>query len=413
MEPMTKGAELNKNSEMLLREILANAVEVIPEHGIEQKLAVAEQEGRQLRVKMGFDPTSPDLHLGHAVSMLQLRKFQEMGHLPVIIVGDFTGMIGDPTGRDQSRPVVSTETLKHNAETYIAQLGKVLDISEGMIEVRPNSEWHGKMVLEDAVRLLAKGSLAKTISRKDFQNRLKDGSRIGLHEIIYPLIMGYDSVAVKADIELGGTDQLYGFQAARMLQPDYEQDAQTAVMMPLLTGLDGTKKMSKSLGNHVGLTDVPNDMYGKLMSIPDKLIEEYLRLASTLSVDEVNQLVSSIKEGSNPMEVKKELARNIVATYHDAGAARAAADYFERQFSKRGDAITYEPVAVKPVNNILNLIIAINECSASAARRLIQQGAVQINGKKITDIDYELGSVEGLKVKTGKRKYYKVSMRER
>ena len=394
----------------LVSGLLENAQIVIPEDGVFEKLKSAEEEGKQLRIKMGFDPTSPDLHLGHAVSMRQVKRFQDLGHLPVIIIGDFTGLIGDPSGRSESRPLAGKEELEQNAQSYIEQLGKVVDINN--IEVHRNSEWLSGMNLEELIQLLAQGTLSQVISRDDFRKRLDSGSPIALHEIIYPYIQGADSVAVSADIEIGGVDQLYGFQAARMLQGKRGDDPEAAVLMPLLRGLDGVKKMSKSLGNYVGLDDEPRDMFGKLMSIPDTLIEEYLRLASGFNGEEIEAILNDIKLGANPMGVKLSLARNITETYHDEEKANDAQEYFAKQFQNRtAEELEYQLATIpETVRSVVDLIVAIDpSTSKSQARRLIEQGGITIDGNRISDIEASIDSPDGLKVKLGKRRFFQTT----
>ncbi len=398
----------------LLQEITTNAQILIPENGIEQKVRVAEEEGRQLRVKMGFDPTSPDLHLGHAVSMMQLRRFQRLGHLPVVIIGDFTGRIGDPSGRNKSRPTVEAEVLEENARTYLGQLGKILDTSA--IEVHRNSEWLDRMSVSDLIKVLAQGSLAQTISRDDFRKRLDDQSPIGLHEIIYPYLQGTDSVEVKADIEVGGVDQLYAFQAARTLQQHSEEGPEALVLMPLLRGLDGTKKMSKTLGNYIGLTDQPRDMFGKVMSIPDLLLEEYLRLASNFTTAEIEERLEGLQDGTaNPMEVKMDLAANITELYHDEEAAQEAQDYFNKQFRSNKEAEkAFETADVSGTSQgVVDLLVEIGAAkSKSEARRLIKQGGVRVNGEKISEEEHEVVDLAGAKLQVGKRRFYSLQIPE-
>lgn len=399
----------------LVKEITTNAQILIPENGVEQKLRIAEDEGRPLRVKMGFDPTSPDLHLGHAVSMMQLKRFQRLGHLPVVIIGDFTGRIGDPSGKNKSRPTVEPEVLEENAKTYFDQLGKVLDVST--IEVHHNSEWLDKMTVSELIKVLAQGSLAQIISRDDFRKRLDSQSPIGLHEIVYPYLQGTDSVEIKADIEVGGVDQLYAFQAARTLQQGAKEAPEALVLMPLLRGLDGTNKMSKSLGNYIGLTDEPNDMFGKVMSIPDTLIEEYLRLASSFSVTEIEEKLASMSSGGvNPMDIKIELATNITELYHDVTVAKEAKDYFNRQFRGSSEANRdYETVNVSGINkDTAGLILEIGAAkSKSEARRLIKQGGVRVNGERVIDEDHVMEEINNTKVQVGKRRFYRITIESR
>lgn len=408
----------NPNQEPITPEFVAQLVEtaqiVLPEDGVYNKLKSAEEEGRQLRVKMGFDPTSPDLHLGHAVSMHMLRRFQEMGHLPVIIIGDFTARIGDPSGRSAARPLATPEQIDENAKTYIEQLGKVLDISK--IEVRRNSEWLESMNAGDVIRLLAQGTLSQVITRDDFRKRLDAGTPIGLHEIVYPYFQGSDSLAIDADIEIGGVDQLYAFQAARTLQSNKEIDPEALIMMPLLRGTDGTKKMGKSLGNYIGLTDEPRDMFGKVMSIPDTLIEEYLKLASTFTRDDIAAMLEDIAQGRNPMEVKAALARNITTTYHSADAADDAQSYFERQFRRRReDDMEYKVVTIgRGVTSLVEILVQAGAAASNnKARRLISDGAVRINGVKATPETSEgLTETDGLRIKAGKRTFIQTKLAE-
>ncbi|MBC7565040.1 tyrosine--tRNA ligase [Candidatus Saccharibacteria bacterium] len=395
-------------TEAFVGSLIENAQILIPETGVMEKLKSAELEGRRLRIKMGFDPTSPDLHLGHAVSMQQLRKFQQLGHLPVIIIGDFTGRIGDPTGRNKSRPIASAEELVANAKTYIDQLGKIVDVSD--IEVHYNSEWLQKMDLTDVIRLLAQGTLSQVITRDDFRKRLEENSPIALHEIIYPYLQGMDSIAVNADIEVGGVDQLYAFQAARVLQDNKGDDPEALVMMPLLRGLDGTKKMSKSIGNYVGLSDAPEDMFGKIMSIPDTLIDEYIRLASSFDPVTAKDLISRVERRENVMEVKIELAKNITTIYHDEKAADRALDHFNKQFrSKDLSEQVFEPVVIPTgALSIIDILTASGTVpSRGQARRLVDQGAVQINGEKVgSGTGYEtLPSTDGLKIRVGRNSF--------
>jgi tyrosyl-tRNA synthetase len=397
----------------LVQEITTNAQILIPENGVEQKLKIAEEEGRPLRVKMGFDPTSPDLHLGHAVSMMQLKRFQRLGHLPVVIIGDFTGRIGDPSGKNKSRPTVEPEVLEENAKTYLDQLGRVLDTSK--IEVHHNSDWLDKMTVSELIKVLAQGSLAQIISRDDFRKRLDNQSPIGLHEIVYPYLQGTDSVAVKADIEVGGVDQLYAFQAARTLQQGAGEAPEALVLMPLLRGLDGTNKMSKSLGNYIGLTDEPKDMFGKVMSIPDSLLEEYLRLASSFSVADIEEKLAGMNNGSlNPMDVKLDLASNITELYHDEAAAQDAKEYFDRQFRGSKEANKdYELVEVSGSNkDTIGLLLEIGAAkSKSEARRLIKQGGVRVNGERITDEEHFIKDILDTKVQVGKRRFYSLTIK--
>ncbi|PID33298.1 tyrosine--tRNA ligase [Candidatus Saccharibacteria bacterium] len=381
--------------------------QLIPEDGVLKSLDIAKREKRRLRIKMGFDPTSADLHLGHAVPMMQLKRFQEAGHLPVVIIGDFTGRIGDPSGRNKSRPVVSPEALIRNASTYVDQLGKILDVSD--IEIHYNSEWLGGMNLSRLIDILSRGSLSQIISRDDFRKRISSGSTIGLHEIIYPYLQGLDSVEVDADIEVGGIDQLYACQAARTLQKSYGRRPEALVLTPLLTGTDGSHKMSKSLGNYIGLNDLPSDMFGKVMSIPDSLIEEYIRLASSFDPQRASEYIRMLSEvSSNPMEVKLDLAYNIVETYHGSALADQALEFFNNQFRKGGKK-SYITVEVDKPSSLPDLLVKIGAAkSRSDARRLIVQGAVKINSSKVSDIGYTIDSYDNVEVSVGKLRFYRL-----
>ena len=293
----------------MLYPLLANVAIAEPEDGLAEKLKVAEAENRPLRVKLGFDPTAPDLHLGHAVVLQKLRDFQLAGHTIVVIIGDFTASIGDPTGRNKLRPPLSDAEIRENAETYLAQLGKVVDIDR--VEVRRNSEWHGALSAADILRLMAKVTVAQVMTRDDFRRRFADGLPIHLHELLYPILQGYDSVMIDADIELGGTDQLFNNLMGRHLQETLGKPGQAVITMPLLVGTDGSDKMSKSKANYVGLTDAPEDMFGKLMSISDAMLPNYIDLTGSFADDERRAMRSSLEAGENPMVIKKRLAENV------------------------------------------------------------------------------------------------------
>ncbi|NTW62106.1 tyrosine--tRNA ligase [Candidatus Saccharibacteria bacterium] len=413
-ETVVNSSEAPKISKEFVGELVGNAQILIPENGVLDKLKSAEVLGKRLRVKMGFDPTSPDLHLGHAVSMQQLRRFQELGHLPVIIIGDFTGRIGDPTGRNKSRPLASPEALVENAKTYIDQLGKIVDTSD--IEIHYNSEWLSEMNLSDVIHLLAQGTLSQVITRDDFRKRLDANSPIALHEIVYPFLQGMDSVAVNSDIEVGGVDQLYAFQAARMLQDNRGDDPQALVLMPLLRGLDGSNKMSKSLGNYVGLSDAPENMFGKIMSIPDTLIEEYLRLASSFDAVTIEDFVSRVNRGEDVMEVKIELAKNITATYHSDEEADKALEHFNNHFrSKRVEDQQFKQVEIpSDATSLVDILIAAGIAETrSQVRRFVDQGAVRIDGEKVAPgTAYDaLPKVDGLKIRVGKTAFIETAVK--
>ncbi|MDD3940259.1 MAG: tyrosine--tRNA ligase [Candidatus Pacebacteria bacterium] len=390
-----------------MKNILDNIEINLPEGELEKKL----NSGKILNVKMGFDPTSPDLHLGHAVALRKLREFQDLGHKIVIIIGDFTARIGDPTGKDKTRPELSKEDIEINSKTYINQLGKVLDISK--IEVRKNSEWFSQMKLDEFVSLLSKYTVQQVMDRNDFKERFSKGSSISLHEIVYPLIQGYDSVSVKADIEMGGQDQLFNLLVGRYLQEKYNQEPQTVVCTPLLKGLDGVNKMSKSLKNYIGLTDSPIDMYGKTMSIPDILIEEYLDLATSFSKEEKDCFKKQIEsKEENPMNIKKKIAFNIVSIYHSEKLAEEAQNDFENKFQKRNlEDIHYIDIEIKEFDRettLLEILYKLLGKSKSEIRKLFEAGAISIDGEKVFDINLKISEIKNDSVmKAGKLNYFK------
>src|SRR5690554_7264077 len=283
----------------IINKLKENVEIILPENGLEEKLEQARKENRKLIIKLGFDPTAPDLHLGHAVVLKKLRQFQELGHQIVILVGNFTARIGDPTGKNKSRKPLSSEDVQHNAETYLKQLSKIIDIDK--VKIVFNSEWLDKLSFTEVIQILSKVTVAQLMHRNDFNKRFTENTPIAMHELVYPILQGFDSVEIKADIEMGGTDQLFNCTMGRQLQETFEMDPQLVMCMPLLKGLDGKEKMSKSLNNTIGLTDSPNDMFGKTMSISDDLINEFLELATDFSVEEIESIMKSMEEGENPM----------------------------------------------------------------------------------------------------------------
>jgi len=396
-------------------EELARGIEsIIPENGLKEKLALAEKEHRPLIVKFGMDPTAPDLHLGHAVGLKKLRQFQDAGHELCLIVGDFTACIGDPTGRNTTRPPLTAEEVKVNAKTYIEQLGKVVDMTKN-IKIVFNGEWMNKMTFADIIKLLGKATLAQVMQRDDFSLRYKENIPIALHELIYPLMQGYDSVMVKSDIEFGGRDQLLNCLMGKTLQESMGMPGQIVIGMPLLVGLDGKMKMSKSKGNYIGLNEPPNDMYGKAMSIPDELIPDWVELVTNWTPDEKSKAIADYKNGSvNPMEIKKKIAFNIVEQYHDKAAAEAAEHFFYIQVQQRGfDTKEFQTVQASELGlslpcGLVDFGVAVMKGqSKSAIRRLIESGAVSVSGEKVTDINAKITPTEeGLKIKIGKRGFF-------
>ncbi|BAU23064.1 tyrosyl-tRNA synthetase [Caldimicrobium thiodismutans] len=395
--------ELKKALELIKRGI----VDLIEEEELIKKLKRSYQEGRPLRIKAGFDPTAPDLHLGHTVLLRKLKHFQDLGHEVCFLIGDFTAMIGDPTGRSETRPALTKEQVLENAKTYKEQVFKILDPLKTRVVF--NSEWFSRMTAEDIIRLCAKYTVARILEREDFKKRFEGGLPIAVHELIYPLFQAYDSVAIKADIELGGTDQLFNLLIGRDIQREYGQEPQVIITLPLLEGLDGVQKMSKSLGNYVGIMEPPQEMFGKLMSIPDSLMWKYYELLTDLSLEEIQEMKRAVEEGSfHPKEAKKRLARTIVAQYHSEALAQKAEEEFERIFSKRELPEKVEAFEVPAGKLYLPRIfkeLGITS-STSEARRLISQKAVDINKNPVTTEELELTPGEYI-LKIGKKRFIK------
>lgn len=373
----------------------------------ENELRELLKSGRSLRLKQGFDPSRPDIHLGHVVGLRKLRQFQEMGHQLVLIVGDWTAQIGDPSGQSATRIMLSADEVKTNAQTYMEQFFKVVD--EKQTEVRWQTEWYGKFSLEDVIRLTSKFTVAQFLAREDFSKRYAAGQPIAITELLYPLLQGYDSVAVKADVEFGGVDQKFNCLVAREVQQYFGQRPEQVFLMPLLVGTDGTHKMSKSLGNYIGITEAPNDMYGKLMSIPDHLMIDYLILLTDIPDTEISEITQQIAgQKLNPMEVKKRLARDIVAQFHGKPAANEADTHFARVFQKRDipEDIAEFTVASNQVDMIGLLVQANLAKSRSEAKRLLAQRAVEIDGVTVTDDSVAIKNGDILKV--GKRRFIRL-----
>jgi tyrosyl-tRNA synthetase len=350
-------------------------VEIIREEELAERLKL----GRPLRIKAGFDPTAPDLHLGHTVLLRKMKHFQELGHTVVFLIGDMTGLIGDPTGRNVTRPPMTREQIDQNAETYKAQVFKILDPDK--TELRFNSEWLEPMKWEDMIRLSAKYTVARILERDDFAKRLKEGTPISMHELLYPLAQGYDSVALKCDVELGGTDQRFNLLVGRELQRDFGQQPQIVGTVPLLVGTDGVEKMSKSKGNYIGITEPPKVMFRKVMGISDELMWRYWELLTDLSLPEIEAL----KKGE-PMQVKKELAARIVADFHSAADAKQAAEDFAREVQQGAEPSDMDQVILSGPNRLAQVLVSVKLASSrSEAERLIKAGAVEINGERSTN----------------------------
>jgi tyrosyl-tRNA synthetase len=376
------------------------AIEVISPAELAAKIAL----GRPLRIKLGMDPTAPDLHLGHSLTLKKLRDFQDAGHTVIFLVGDFTAMIGDPTGRSETRKPLSRDEIERNADTYREQAFKILD--RELTEVRFNSEWMNGVNVAELIKIAATLSVARLLERDDFEKRLAAQEPLFLHELLYPVIQGYDSVALKADLEIGGTDQKFNMLVGRDLQRHFGQDPQAVMTMPLLEGLDGLRKMSKSLGNYVGLTDQPEDMYGKLMSVPDKLMVRYYELLTIATPEEI----AAVKSGAmHPMEAKKRLARTLVAEYHGAPAATRAEEYFESKHQRREVPASAQVYRIAEDLWICELMKQLQFTpSTSEARRLVSQGAVRVDGRTITDVNFRFVPGEHKVLEVGKRRVARI-----
>ncbi|HEX2947616.1 MAG TPA: tyrosine--tRNA ligase [Clostridia bacterium] len=372
-----------------LKIIAKGADEVIDLGELENKLRSSNESGRPLTIKLGLDPTAPDIHLGHTVVLRKIRQFQELGHRAVIIIGDFTGMIGDPTGKSKTRRQLSSSEVAQNAKTYEEQIFKIL--LRDRTELRFNSEWLSRLRFEDVIKLAAKSTVARMLEREEFKKRFEANESIGIHEFFYPLMQGYDSVELQADVELGGTEQRFNILMGRKLQKDYGQESQVALFMPILEGVDGVEKMSKSLGNYIGVNEDPDSMYGKLMSIPDKLILRYFRLVTDIHPDELDEMERMLgSDAINPRDLKMRLSREVTALYHGQEKALLAEERFKSLFQKHelpGDLAEFKldkSLVVEDKVDVVSLLVQLSfSGSKSEARRLIDQGAVRINGVKV------------------------------
>ncbi len=396
---------------------IEDALEVI-KRGCDELLVEAElieklKTGRPLRVKAGFDPTAPDLHLGHAVLLNKLRQLQDLGHQAVFLIGDFTGMIGDPTGKNATRPPLSTEQIELNAQTYQAQVFKILDPEK--TEVEFNSRWMGAMSAADMIKLAAKHTVARMLERDDFDKRYASGQPIAIHEFLYPLIQGYDSVALKADLELGGTDQKFNLLMGRELQRHYKQPSQCILTMPLLEGLDGVNKMSKSLGNYIGINEPPNEQFGKLMSVSDTLMWRYIELLSFEPLGTIRQWKREVDEGRNPRDIKVTFAQEIIARFHNRRAAEAALADFEARFRQGVLPEEMDEVTLDAPEAGLALIQALKLAglvpSTSEAMRSIAGGGVKLDGEKVSDKGLMLEKGTSVVAQIGKRRYARINLR--
>ena len=388
------------------------AAEIIREEDLRAKLEASAKTGKPLRVKLGVDPTAPDLHLGHTVVLRKLKHFQDLGHTAIFLIGDFTAMVGDPTGQSETRPPLTREQVEANAKTYLEQVYKILGREN--IEVRYNSEWLGKLTGHDMIRLCAHYRLARMLEREDFRSRLAGNLPIAIHELLYPLLQAYDSVALQADVELGATEQKFNLLVGRDIQREYGQPSQVALTMPILVGTDGKRKMSKSLGNYVGITEPPSEMFGKLMSIPDEIMWSYWELVTDKEASGIEEIRKMVAAGStHPMHVKMLLAQEIVAGFHDAAAAEKAAGEFQRIFRDREapEGAPVRKLARGEAKRLTALLVELElAASRSEADRLLKQGGVEIDGERVSDVKTEVNLAQPRKflLRAGKKKFLRI-----
>jgi len=405
-----------KPVEEQLKLLKKGAVEIILEEDLVRKLERSKKENRPLRVKAGFDPTAPDIHLGHTVLLRKMKHFQELGHEVIFLIGDFTGLIGDPSGRSATRPAMTREEINKNAETYKQQVFKILDPQKTIIDF--NSRWLGALTSFDIIKLTSKYTVARILERDDFTKRFKAGLPISVHELLYPLMQAYDSVALKADVELGGTDQKFNLLVGREIQREYGQEPQVILTMPLLEGLDGVEKMSKSLGNYVGINEPPQEIFGKLMSISDELMYRYYELLTDVPTDQIETWKKQAREGKiNPRDLKANLARMIVADFWGEAEAQNASEEFDRIFKHREipEDVEEKILEVSKATPQVELVEAMFSLglvpSRGEAKRLIRQGGVYLDGQRVENIDCKLEATKPEQIlKIGKRKFYKIKL---
>ncbi len=398
--------DINEQLDLIKR----GAVEIIPEDELIKKLEKSKESGKPLNIKLGCDPTRPDLHLGHSVVLRKLAQFQQLGHQAILIIGDFTTLIGDPSGRNSTRPPLSPEEIEENAKSYFEQAYKILNAERTKIVY--NSEWLGKMSFADVIKLASKYTVARMLERDDFTKRYKGGMPISMHEILYPLAQAMDSVAIESDVELGGTDQKFNLLVGRDIQKEHGSAPQVILTMPLLVGTDGVEKMSKSYDNYIGISDSPKEMYGRTLSIPDELISSYYELATDVSKVELKSINERLKDGkTNPRDIKRALARKIIEMYHSEEDAIKAEEEFDRIFKKKEIPDEMPEFSFEePELGILDLIVKVKFTSSNGeARRLVQQGGVSINSEKITDFKHIVKFDKEKILKVGKRKFCKLS----
>ncbi len=404
---MVNFPSVNEQMDLIRR----GAVEIIPEEELVQKIERSIKTGKPLNIKLGCDPSRPDLHIGHSVVLRKLAQFQQLGHQAILIIGDFTGMIGDPSGRNSTRPALTLEQTRINGESYFQQASKILDKDKTKIVY--NSEWLGKMTFEDVIKLASKYTVARMLERDDFTKRYKAGEPISIHEFLYPLAQAMDSVAIQSDVELGGTDQKFNLLVGRDIQREYGVEPQVILTMPLLVGTDGVEKMSKSYDNYIGISDSPEQIFGRTMSIPDSLIYPYFELATNVSNERLREIKTALEnETINPRDLKRELARTLVAMYYNEESAIKAQEEFDKIFIKKEipDEIDEFNIEDKSEINILDLLLLVNFApSKGEAKRLVQQGGVSIDGEKISDVHQNIKIKSGMILKVGKRKFLKLT----
>ncbi|MEO8447614.1 MAG: tyrosine--tRNA ligase [bacterium] len=391
----------------LIRE---GTVEIIPEEELVRKFEKSAKENRALTIKLGCDPSRPDLHIGHSVVLNKLRQFQDLGHDAILIVGDYTGMIGDPSGKKKTRPQLTFEETRKNGESYFEQAGKILDLKRAKVVY--NSEWLSKLDLKDLINLLSKFTVQRILERDDFTNRIKEQTEISMHEMLYPIMQGYDSYAINADVELGGTDQKFNNLVGRDVQKRYGKEQQVVITMPLIEGTDGYEKMSKSLDNAIGITEAPKDIFGKTMSIPDTLIYKYFNLVTKLERSELDKIKKELESGEgNPRDYKRKLGHELVKIYYDEETAQKTIEEFDTIFIKGGIPDDIPEITVSEDSKKLIDLMTENNMTESktSARKLIEQGAVNIDGTKITDVNSVTGIKDGMILKVGKRKFLKIN----
>lgn len=397
--------EINEQMDVIRK----GAVEIIPEDEMVKKLEKAKKENSPLNIKLGCDPSRPDLHIGHSVVLNKLRQFQDLGHNAILIVGDYTAMIGDPSGKKKTRPQLSFEETKVYGETYFKQAGKILDLSKAKVVY--NSEWLSKLDLKELISILSKFTVQRILERDDFTNRLKEQTEISLHELLYPIMQGYDSFAINADVELGGTDQKFNNLVGRDIQKRFGKEQQVVITMPLIEGTDGYEKMSKSLDNAIGITEEPKNIFGKTMSIPDALIYKYFELTTKVNGDELVKIKHDLESGNeNPRNLKRRLGFELVKQYYDEDIAAKVIEEFDKVFIKKELPDEIPEVTMNEDSmKLVDLLTRTNlSDSKTIARKLIEQGAVNIDGKKITDVNLVVELKHGMIFKVGKRKFLKI-----